>query len=1070
VQSYSPAPADYTPPHLAERIRAEQAQLESRSGEGERKTVTALFADIKGSMELIEDLDPEEARSIVDPALALMIDAVHRYEGYVAQSTGDGVFALFGAPLAHEDHPQRAIYAALRMQEKIRAYAEQLRKNQGINLQIRIGLNTGEVVVRSIRRDDLHADYVPIGHSISLAARMEALANPGSILVSQDTHKLAEGYFEFKSLGPARVKGVSDPVNIYEAVGVGPLRTRLERSASRGLARFVGRVAEMDQLRRALQLVHGGQGQIVAAVGEAGVGKSRLFHEFKQTVKSEAFVLEAFSVSHGKASPYLPLTELLNSYFQIAVQDDHRRRVEKITGRVLTLDRNLEDTLPYLFALLGLDSGGSLEDMDPQIKRRRTVDAVKRLLVRESLNQPLILIFEDLHWVDAETETFLASFADTIATTRMLLLVNYRPEYRHAWGSRGFYTQLRLDPLGKENAELLLNAMLGDESDLAPLRKLIIEKTDGNPFYIEEIVQTLFDQKFLVRNGRVALVKTLNEIVIPATVQALLAARIDRLKVPEKELLQLMAVLGKEFPSGLIVRVANQPEQNLTPLLSRLQESEFIYEQPAFPETEYTFKHALTQEVAYNTILSQRRAILHELAGQAIEEMFSDRLEDHIDDLANHYGRSRNEPMAVKYLQMAGERAIQRSAYSDALSHFAAAIAVLESLPDSVERTQKELQIRIAMGPAVAAVKGFASNEAEEVYRRARDLCSRIGETPQIYPVLAGTSSFYFGRGQLREARDIAEQFLNLANNEPNAHARAAAQSLLGTVCVFRGELERARSVLEQSIAYYDTDVSRFLKMANALVIPSRCAHSWALWLLGYPDRAHQRIEEALSLAQQLGRPFSLAHALQHAIALHHFRRDGAVLKTRAKALMSVSREGGFTSWLAAGQMTWGRALAEEGQTEEGIAELLQGLDALSAIGENVVRIYGLSLLSQAYAKAGKIREALETVDIAQGAAEEHEERFHLPELLRLRGELMSASGDSDAAEVSFRRAIDLARSQAARSWELRSTITLARLLMAQQRRDEARTSLTAIYNWFSEGFDTPDLIDTKELLVELDR
>ncbi|HKA54813.1 MAG TPA: adenylate/guanylate cyclase domain-containing protein, partial [Candidatus Binatia bacterium] len=476
-----PRPINYTPKHLAQRILAEQAALEARGiTEGERKTITALFADIKGSMELIEDLDPEDARRLVDPALQLMMDAVHRYEGYVAQSTGDGIFAFFGAPIAHEDHPQRALYAALRMQEDSKRYGEKLRLENGVILQIRVGLNTGEVVLRSIRTDDLHTEYTPIGHSTSLASRMESLALPGSIVVSEHTYKLTEGYFAFKPLGAARVKGVSEPVNIYEVLGVGPLRTRLQVAARRGLVRFVGRQSELEQMKKALELTRAGHGQIVGVMGEPGVGKSRLFYEFKLLSQRGCLMLETFSVSHGKAYPYLPLIELLKNYFQITLQDDERQRRETLTGKVLTLDRSLEDTLPYLFFLLGIAEPTSpLSQMDPQIRKRRTFDAIKRLLVRESLNQPFILVFEDLHWLDAETQAFLTLLSESVATARILLLVNYRPEYRHEWGSKTFYTQLRLDPLGTAEAQELLRALLGDDRALQPLTQLILAKTEG---------------------------------------------------------------------------------------------------------------------------------------------------------------------------------------------------------------------------------------------------------------------------------------------------------------------------------------------------------------------------------------------------------------------------------------------------------------------------------------------------------------------------------------------------------------------------------------------------------------
>jgi class 3 adenylate cyclase len=460
----SQSPARYTPPHLAERIRAEQAALEARgTGDGERKTITALFADLKGSTALIEGLDPEEARAIIDPALQLMMDAVHRYDGYVAQALGDGIFALFGAPLAHEDHPQRALYAALRMQEEMRRYADTLRTKGSPPLLIRVGLNTGEVVVRSIRKDDLHTDYVPVGYSVNLAARMEQLAAPGSILITEQTQKLTDGYFAFKGLGQTQVKGVEAPVRVYEVLGAGPLRTRLQVAARRGLTRFVGRHHELEQMRRALEQAGAGHGQVVGVMGEPGLGKSRLFYEFKLTAQSGCLVLEANSVSHGKASPHLPLIELLRSYFDITFEDEERKRREKITGKVLTLDRSLEDILPYLFALLGIEGAqSSLQQMDPQIRRRRTFEALKRLFLRESLNQPLILMFEDLHWVDSETQGFLDTLSESVASAKVLLLVNYRPEYRPEWGQKTYYTQLRLSPLGKEEAEEFLNVLLGE--------------------------------------------------------------------------------------------------------------------------------------------------------------------------------------------------------------------------------------------------------------------------------------------------------------------------------------------------------------------------------------------------------------------------------------------------------------------------------------------------------------------------------------------------------------------------------------------------------------------------------
>jgi class 3 adenylate cyclase len=520
------SPETYTPRHLAEKILTSKSALE-----GERKQVTVLFADMKGSMELLADCDPEDARKLLDPILEHMMEAVHRYEGTVNQVMGDGIMALFGAPLAHEDHAVRACYAALRMQESVKRYAEGIRRTEGIPIQIRVGLNSGEVVVRSIG-SDLKMDYTAVGQTTHLGARMEQLATPGSVLITADTLRLAEGYVEVKPLGPVNVKGLSEPVEVHEVAGAGLVRSRMEAAAARGLSRFVGRDAEMHALQQALEKAGAGHGQIVAVVGEPGVGKSRLFYEFIRSHRTQGWlILESGSASYGKATPYLPVIDLIKSYCQIEARDDGRKIREKLTGKVLTLDRALEPTLPGLLALLDVAvDDPEWRDLDPPQRRQRTLDAVKRLLIRESQAQPLVLVFEDLHWIDSETQALLDNLLESVPTARLLLLVNYRPEYQHGWGSKTYYTQLRIDPLPPESAEELLRDLLGDDFALQPFKRRLVERTEGNPFFLEEILRTLVETKVLTgTRGAYRLTKALEEIQVPATVQAVLAARIDRL-------------------------------------------------------------------------------------------------------------------------------------------------------------------------------------------------------------------------------------------------------------------------------------------------------------------------------------------------------------------------------------------------------------------------------------------------------------------------------------------------------------------------------------------------------------
>jgi class 3 adenylate cyclase/tetratricopeptide (TPR) repeat protein len=1056
------------------RMRSEQAAADAAGGE--RKTVTALFADIKGSMDLMEGLDPEEARAIVDPALKLMIDAVHRYDGYIVQSTGDGIFALFGAPVAHEDHAQRGLYAALRVQEEMARYSAGLRAAGNPPVEIRVGLNTGEVVVRSIRTDDAHTEYTPIGHSMSLAARMQTLAPTGSIVITEQTQKLTAGYFDLKPLGPARIKGVSDPINVYEVIGIGPLRTRLQMSASRGLTKFVGRHAELDQLDKALELARGGRGQIVAAMAEAGVGKSRLFHEFKMRRQGECLVLEAFSFSHGKASAYLPVVDLLKSYFRIADRDDERTRREKITGKVLALDRALEDALPHLFALLGIPSGaGELGEMDPAIRRRRTREAVKSLIVRESLNQPLILIFEDLHWIDAESEALLKLIADSIGTAQILMMVNYRPEYRHDWGHKTYYTQLRLDPLGAENAAELLTAMIGDAAALAALKATIIARTEGNPFFIEEMVQVLFDQGALVRNGVVSIAKPLTSIEIPSTVKGILAARIDKLAPADKDLLQSLAVIGKEFPIGLVRRVVGKSDDELAPMLSNLQAAEFIYEQPAIPENEYTFKHALTQEVAYGSVLMERRKIFHERTAAALEAMFAATLDDHVADLADHYNHSANAPKAVEYLIRAAGQAGVRSAYNDALRYARDALTRIREMPESRERDKTELRILMIVSPLLVSTQGFSSPELADNIVRTEELCRRAGETPEAFAVMFGLWSFNHASGKLHESRVLAEQLLTIAERVPTDLGLAGAHNAMGSTQLWMGEFSAACEHQRLVADIYDRDIPGYLPSMQAPVIPSRCHLAWALHISGYPDQARQRMREANEMATQLRRPFSFAFVHLYEIVLSHFRLEYSEVRSRSETLIELSTEYGFPYWLAAGKMCLARTIVgeayrqgDQAALEAGLAMLKESAEHLAASNADLIYTFSFVLLAEVYLMMKRPDESLRELESAAQRAERMDHRLLEAEIHRLRGETMLLLANQGEAEQCFRRAIEIAARQEARSWEIRAATSLARLLANTGRRGEGHAALAATFAKFTEGFDTSDLREAKTLLDEL--
>ena len=1049
-------------------IAISAGQMASAGADEERKTVTALFADIKGSMELMEDLDPEEARAIVDPALKLMIDAVQRYDGYIVQSTGDGIFALFGAPVAHEDHPQRALYAALRMQEAMRRYAERLRADKGLNLQVRIGVNLGEVVVRSIQTGTQHTEYSPIGHSTSLAARLQTLATPGSTVISGNMRGLVEGYFQLKGLGPTRIKGVSEAVEVFEVTGLGPLRTRLQRAAGRGLTKFVGRERDIEAMRHTATLAKDGRGQLVAVMAEPGVGKSRLFYEFKMRVQLGWMVLEAFSISHGKASPYLPVIELLHGYFGIDANDDGRKRREKVNGRIVTLDPALEDTRPYLFALLGLVEGDDpITQIDPQLRRRRTLDAIKRILLRESLNQPLTLIFEDLHWIDQETQAFLNLLAEAIANARVLLLVNYRPEYTHQWGSKTYYTQLRLDPLGKESADEMLSALVGDAPELAPLKQLVLERTQGNPLFMEELIQALFDEGVLVRNGTVRLTRRLSQLKIPPTVQGILAARIDRLPPEQKELLQALAVIGTEFPLSLVRQVAQLSPDRLDPLLGGLQTGEFIYEQPAAGDVEYTFKHALIHDVAYNSILTERRRLLHERTAQALEGLSAERQEDHLTELAHHFDRSGNVPKAVEYLRRTGARAAQQGAHSEAIGYFTRALELLPRLPGGAARDSQELDLQLALSWSLFMARGPRAAEHESALVRARELGEQFGDNAKLMEAFLALAQYRVMRDDFVLARELAERVLVMAQQAEAPAMLAGAHHVLGEVLFANGQFPATREQFERAVELFRAGPSRNYGALFAQNAPGILAG--VVVILGYPSTVLGRAHELLSAARRSSDPYSIATALFSDCIHHVLLRDARMVAEHADEMLSIATEYEMPFFLIAAIFFRGWAMAAAGQADKGIAEMHRSVSDPMVAQRMLTRLLRVALV-ETCGKNGRAEEGLDLVAEELATAEQTGQRVADAELHRLKGELLLIKdlGNAPQTERCLHTAIDVARRQGARLFELRATISLARLLKQQGKTEEARQILADIYGWFTEGFELPDLMEAKVLLEEL--
>jgi predicted ATPase len=810
-------------------------------------------------------------------------------------------------------------------------------------------------------------------------------------------------------------------------------------------------------------------------VGEPGVGKSRLFYEFTHSHRTEGcLIVESGSVSYGKATPYLPVIDLLKAYFKVQDRDNQRAAREKVTGKLLALDKTLEPALPALLSLLDVPvKDPQWHTLDPSQRRQRTLDAIKGLLLRESQVQPVILVFEDLHWIDSETQSFLDGLIDSLPTAPLLLLINYRPEYRHGWGSKAFYSQLRIDPLPPAGAEELLAAVLGDDMSLQPLKQLLIERTEGNPFFMEESIRTLVETKILAgERGRYRITDALEITRIPATVHAVLAARIDRLSPAAKQLLQSAAVIGKDFSFVLLHAVVELSEEELQRELAHLQTAEFLYQASFFPELKYTFKHALTHEVAYRSLLRASRQNCHRRIAQTLEERFPEFIESQPQLLARHYTEAGLGALAIPYWHRAGEKANARAAHTEAISYLNTGLELLQALPKNQECLQHELSLHAALGRTLKDVKGYGDPEVEQAYTRARELCRQIGDAPQIFSTLLGLSIYFVVRAELQTARELGEQLLEMAEGARDPVLLVEAHYALGVTYFWSGEFVVARKHLEQGITDYDPRKhdSHIVLFGQNEGVVCLCRAALNLWYLGYPDRALAQAGEAVTMAQDLAHPASLAYVVYWVAFLHHQRRD--VQKTRewTDASLALSTEQGFGYWPPQAMILQGWALVQEGQLTEGIVRMRQGLVALEGAGTEIQRAYSLGLLANAERQAGRGGEGVAMLDEALTAVDKTGGRWAEAELHRLKGDvlLQQAAPDAPQAESCFHQALAVARRQQAKSLELRAAMSLSRLWQRQGKKVEAQNLLAGVYRWFTEGFDTADLKQAKALLEDL--
>ncbi len=808
------AAAPFAPAHLTERALRGKAAIE-----GERKQVTILFADLKGSTEFIELMDAEDADRLLRLAVEGMMAAVHRFEGTVNKVLGDGIMAIFGAPLAHEDHAMRACFAALAIHADMRAIAEKARHQFGVEVQVRIGINSGDVIVRAIH-NDLTMDYDAIGPTVHLAARMEQMAVPGTTRITEVSHRLAEGFVEVTPLGPIPIKGVSAPIDVFELTGAVEVRSRFQANLRRGLSLFVGRDSEMTSLMEALERAKTGAGQAVSVVGEAGIGKSRLYYEFLQLpVLNDILVLESGSVSHMRAAAFHPLVELLRHYFGLTRTADERAINERVIGKLMALDEELRAIATPILALFGVaHDDNEWQALDPVQRRRRTLDACRSLLLHEARIQPLVVVFEDLHWIDSETQAFLELLVDGIAGAPILLLFNYRPEYKDPWLGKSYFTHLRVTPLEELGGDALLVDLLGHNAALEPLRAAILTRTEGNPFFIEESVQGLVEDGALAgERGAYTLAIPVRSISVPAsvqTVQTVLAARIDRLEPNLKRLLQTAAAIGKDFSHALLDRVSEGDGGDLSGSLISLQAAEFLFETQLFPEPEYTFKHALTHQVTYEGMLHPRRRELHQAILEAMEAFSTDNRTEALERLAYHGMRGEMWEKAYGYAREAGISAVGLNANRSALESFETAADALARLPETDEHLATAIGLHFEIRDAL-----FVLGEPEAILAHmdvAENLAMKLKDDRHLIEVLLYKSGYYWGEGDnLAQAIPLASRAYDLARNLEDAELIGLACYRLATAHVLIGNYREAVKYAEEGLALLENQSESLVRFGG---------------------------------------------------------------------------------------------------------------------------------------------------------------------------------------------------------------------------------------------------------------
>jgi class 3 adenylate cyclase/predicted ATPase len=1056
-----PAPqAMPTPASQADLPQTVAPGITPRPPEAERRQLTVLFCDLADSTRLSRQLDLEDLREVGLAYQATCVEVIQRFDGYIAQYLGDGLLVYFSYPQAHEDDAQRAVRAGLGILDAMGTLNTRLQQAKGIRLVVRLGIHTGPVVVGTMGSGGRH-EQLALGETPNIAARLQSLAAPDTVAISDTTYRLVQGYFLCDDLGLHSLRGVETPLQVYCVVGESAAQSRLDVAGATGLTPLVGREPEVGLLQERWAQSTDGLGQVVLLSGEAGIGKSRLVHVLTERVANDGAPRLTLRCSpYHTNSAFYPVIEHLQRLLQWHRNESPEARLATLEQALRTAGLPLAEAVPLLASLLSLPVPEQYPPLalSPQRQKQKTQETLVAWLLAEAAQWPVLAVWEDLHWADLSTLELLGLLLDQVPTAHLLLVLTARPEFRTPWAPRSYVTSLTLTRLTRPQIEEMVLRVTGGKPLPAEVLAQVVAKTDGIPLFVEELVKTILEAGLVQEAAdRYVLTGPLPPLAIPATLQDALMARLDRLAGVVKEVAQLGAVLGREFAYELLRAVAPLDEATVQQALTQLVEAELFYQRGIPPQATYVFKHALIQDTAYQSLLKGTRQQYHQRIAQVLEQQFPETVEMQPELLAQHYTEAGLMAQAIPYWQRAGQCAIERSAHLEAISHLTKGLELLNTLPDTPEHRQQELDVQTTLGQVLSATKGLAAPEVAAAYHRARVLCQEVGETPQIFPVLRGLAPFYINRGELQTALELGEQMLSLAQRGHDPARLAEAHIMLGNALFYLGELGAARTHMEQGIP--NTTLWEIFRLSRLAQI---------LWYLGYPDQALQRSQETLTLAREQAQPAGLADALIYSAHLHGSRREGHIAYEQAEAALVLLREQGFAFRLAQATVLRGWALVEQGQGEAGIAQIRQGIAAERATGSRTAT--HLVPLAKACWHLGQSEEGLRVVAEALAIVNSNGEGRWTAELYRLQGELLLTLASEHYAEVEacFQQALEAARRQQAKSWELRAAMSLARLWQRQGKRAEARQLLADVYNWFTEGFDTADLQEAKALLDEL--